>query len=110
MPDAVASRKRQVSMLRSNGSKGAFNKSLYKAGRRRRRESGIRERNFASTLSKCLAPEILGLLFCYDAISDQHVLVRRNLASSFQAWEIRVSEIYASVVFDRISLRRSAPA
>jgi hypothetical protein len=31
MPDAVASRKRQVSRLRSSGSKRASNKSLYKA-------------------------------------------------------------------------------
>jgi hypothetical protein len=49
MPDAVTSRKRQVSRLRFYGSKGASNKPLYKAPdirRRRRRESGSCWRNF----------------------------------------------------------------
>jgi hypothetical protein len=45
MPDAVTSRKRQVSRLRSCGSKRAFRKSLYKAPAAPS-ESGSRERNF----------------------------------------------------------------
>jgi hypothetical protein len=62
MPDAVASRKRQVSRLRSNGSKGAFNKSLYKAPAAVTNPA-IRERNSRIIFVRCRSPEILGLLF-----------------------------------------------
>jgi hypothetical protein len=87
MPDAVASRKRQVSRPRSNGSKAASNKSLYKARRRRHHESAIRERNFRTILVEGSRAGNSARCFAMMRFSINSVLVRRNLAGSFQAWE-----------------------
>jgi hypothetical protein len=97
MPDAVPSRKRQVSRLRSHGSKGASNKPLYKAPdirRRRRRESGGRERNFRIVVVEVsLAGNSRHCCSAMMLFSIKSRFVRWRLKRSFQAWQIRVSEI-----------------
>jgi hypothetical protein len=104
MPDAVACRKRQVSTLRRCGSKGASSNTLYK-GRRRRRESGSRERNSRVILVEAsLAGKLSGCCSAMKRFAIDDTLVWRNLARSFQAWEIRVSEITRaprSIAFNR---------
>jgi hypothetical protein len=93
MPDAVTSRKRQVSRLRDCGFKRAFSKSLYKAPAVPS-ESGSLERNFRiNPVEVSLAGNSRVVFSAMMRFSIDGAFVRWNSASSFQAWEIRVSEI-----------------
>jgi len=71
MPDAVVSRKRQVSRLRDCGFKRGFGKSLYKAPAVSS-ESGSLERNFRiNPVEGSLAGNSRGCVFCDDAFFDR---------------------------------------